>query len=38
MTQCEECIKTMPTQQGEISVDMCEMLGTCTCNHSKKHK
>jgi hypothetical protein len=35
MDGCEDCNKTIKTEKGEISVDMCQMLGTCTCNHNK---
>ena len=33
MDGCIDCIRTVRTERGEMSVDMCKMLGTCTCNH-----
>ncbi|HIH31827.1 TPA: hypothetical protein HA235_03905 [Candidatus Woesearchaeota archaeon] len=35
MGNCEDCQKTIRTGDGEISVDMCKMLGTCTCTIRK---
>ena len=33
MNGCDDCNKTIRTDNGEMSIDMCKMLGTCTCNH-----
>ncbi|MFA5796405.1 MAG: hypothetical protein WC916_00020 [Candidatus Woesearchaeota archaeon] len=33
MDSCKDCIRTVRTEHGEMSVDMCKMLGICTCNH-----
>lgn len=35
MNGCKDCKKTIRTEYGEISVDMCEMLGTCTCTNKE---
>ena len=39
MGECKNCSTdcniTIHTKQGDMSVDMCEMLGTCTCDRTK---
>ncbi|MBS3106745.1 hypothetical protein J4419_03730 [Candidatus Woesearchaeota archaeon] len=31
MNGCEDCVRTMHTEFGEMSVDICKMLGSCIC-------